>query len=83
MTSKEERAAKAKRAAIRRARERGEIPWPAVCECGRKTHSNAHDGMCTKCWLKTPEGKKYASERQKAFKARRRQAVTPNDFSSF
>ena len=32
-------------------------------QCGKQVRTNAHDGLCSRCWYKTTEGKKNTAER--------------------
>jgi hypothetical protein len=54
----------AQKAAIFAARKKGKVPPVVICQCGRRTRGNPHDGLCTKCWRKTPAGKKWNRTRQ-------------------
>lgn len=48
------------------------------CACGTKIlKSKLHDGICKKCWRKTPEGKKYAKEKMQESKAQFDWSKTP------
>lgn len=56
------------------ARQTGALP-PAeripCSSCGR-IHTGARGILCSRCWAKTPEGKEFNRQRQKAFRVRQK-----------
>lgn len=61
--------------AARRYRERkaGRLePLPACQSCGKQVRS-AHDGLCSRCWYKTPAGKLDVLSRTRKTRERQRQ----------
>jgi hypothetical protein len=58
-----------------RLRQAGELP-PAVkvvCPCG-KIHPGTHGLLCSRCWLKTDDGRAWQRQRMAAYRARQRLA---------
>lgn len=62
----------AQKSALKRARNRGDIPQPLTCPCGTRIRGDYHHGICVKCWLKTAEGKDYTKNRVAAFNAKQK-----------
>jgi len=57
-----------------RLRQAGDLPPLPVCpECGRSVVSTATLPLCSRCWKRTPEGKKADAERKR--RARKRDAM--------
>jgi len=56
-----------------RLRQSGQLP-PAVqvlCSCG-KIHPGTHGQLCSRCWLKTDDGRAWQRQRMAAYRARQR-----------
>ena len=56
-----------------RLRQSGQLP-PAVqvlCSCG-KAHPGTHGQLCSRCWLKTAEGREWQRLRMATYRAKRR-----------
>ena len=49
----------AKATKLYRERQSGKVDSLRSCpQCGKQVRTNAHDGLCSRCWYKTTEGKK-------------------------
>lgn len=74
---------KAQNSALKRARNRGDIPQPLTCPCGTRIRGDYHYGICVKCWLQADEGKNYNKNRNAAFRAKQKLLkMDPNCFDA-
>jgi len=54
----------AKSSKLYRERKKGTIdPLKPCPQCGKQVRTNNHNGLCSRCWYKTDEGKKNCRER--------------------
>ena len=54
----------AKATKLYRDRQRGITePLKDCPQCGKQVRTNSHNGLCSRCWYKTEEGKKNNCER--------------------
>jgi ribosomal protein L32 len=51
-----------------RARERGDLPDLPVCSCGKRIRSGRQ--LCSRCWLKTDEGREWQRQRVQSYRLR-------------
>jgi hypothetical protein len=52
-----------------RQRQAGELSPTVVCSCGKRALGD-HGGLCSRCWLKTAEGREWQRLRMQAFRRR-------------
>ncbi len=57
-----------------RERQAGRLGDVPVCSCGKLILRSANDGLCSRCWRKTPEGREQRRLAVAAIRAKRRQA---------
>lgn len=53
-----------------RLRQAGLLPPRPLCPCGRQIRGDR--ALCSRCWLRTDEGRAWQRERVKAYRERRR-----------
>jgi hypothetical protein len=58
----------AARKARQRARERGDLPDLPTCSCGKQIRGERP--LCSRCWLKTPEGREWQRQRLQGWRLR-------------